>query len=392
MAFECRLVPGIDNNVSALKISEIKPRKSSGNFLLSNTHFANYFKTLLAFSLITALCTPVAPVIGYRAVGFIFLLGVFAVGTLSSLGSVLFAALLSVLFWNFFFIPPRFNFTIAHPDDLLLCLTYFVAAITTGLLTNQNREKQAIIREREGRLRQAELLQESEKLHQTILNSISHEIRTPLTAIMGSASALGDDSLPDSPEFRRALVKELASASDRLNRVIENLLDMSRLSSGMLVLKKEWHEVNDLIGVTLRGLGSHLQRHSIEVVIGPKMPLVEIDFRLFEHVLTNIILNAVQYSPPDQEIKISANAQGSWATIIIADRGPGIAEEFIPRVFEKFFRLPGTPTGGTGLGLSISKSIVELHGGDITARNRRTGGIKFTISLPLGTPPKAPEE
>ncbi|MGE3341778.1 MAG: ATP-binding protein [Candidatus Altimarinota bacterium] len=351
-----------------------------------------YFKTLLFLSGVGALSTLVSPIIGYRAVGYIFLLGVLAVGSVASIGPVFFAAFLSAMTWNFFFMPPRFTFLIAHPEDLILLFTFFVAALITGVLTNRIRKHQAIIQEREERLRQAEVLKESEKLHQTLLNSISHELRTPLTAIMGSATALSDENSPDTMEFRRAIASELSAASDRLNRVTENLLDMSRINSGVMKLKKEWHDVHDLIGVTLQRLGRNLDRHHVKLDVVADLPLIEIDFRLLEHVLTNILINAAQYSPPTSTICISAKAVGQELILSIEDEGPGIGESHAQKIFEKFYRVPGTPAGGTGLGLSIAKSIVELHCGLIRVETARERGTKFVISLPLGRPPEMPRE
>jgi two-component system, OmpR family, sensor histidine kinase KdpD len=351
-----------------------------------------YLKTILFLCGVGALSTLVSPLIGYRAVGYIFLLGVLMVGSVASIGPVFLAAVLSSMTWNFFFMPPRFTLLIEQPEDLLLCFTFFVAASITGVLTHRIRKHQAIIQEREERLRQAEVLKESEKLHQTLLNSISHELRTPLTAIMASATALSDDHSADSREFRQAIAVELNAASDRLNRVIENLLDMSRISSGVMRLKKEWHDVHDLIGVTLQRLGRNLDRHKVSLDIAGDLPLVEIDFRLLEHVLSNILINAAQYSPPQSPIRISANATADNLLVTIEDNGPGVGEKHLEKIFEKFYRVPGTPAGGTGLGLSIAKSIVELHNGLIRAESGTESGTTFVISLPLGCPPELPKE
>lgn len=351
-----------------------------------------YFRTVLFLCCVGAFSTLVSPIIGYRAVGYFFLLGVLAVGSIASIGPVFFAAFLSAMTWNFFFMPPRFTFLIAHPEDLILLFTFFVAAMITGVLTNRIRKHQSIIQEREERLRQAEVLKESEKLHQTLLNSISHELRTPLTAIMGSATALSDERSPDTREFRRALASELSAASDRLNRVTENLLDMSRINSGVMKLKKEWNDVHDLIGVTLQRLGRNLDRHHVKLDVAANLPLVEMDFRLLEHVLTNILINASQYSPPASTIRISAKADSRELMLCIEDEGPGIGEIHAQKIFEKFYRVPGTPAGGTGLGLSIAKSIVELHCGLIRVETARARGAKFIISLPVGRPPEMPRE
>ncbi len=234
----------------------------------------------------------------------------------------------------------------------------------------------------EKRLQENHRLKESEKLHQTLLNSISHEMRTPLTTILGWASSLEDEATIKDPQFVRSVATHLIDAGDRLNRVIENLLDMSRLNSGVLELKLEWHDVHDLIGVTLKKLGKNLANHSIRTLLPDYLLVVKMDFRFMEHAISNLILNAAIYSPCNTEILVSADFIDRKLNIIIDDRGPGIPEESRDRVFEKFYRVPGTPTGGTGLGLSIVKSIVEAHKGNISVGSNPDGGARFTIMLP----------
>lgn len=274
---------------------------------------------------------------------------------------------------------------ISNPEDILLCITYFIVAIITGFLTHR-------LRDREEKLRLAERLKESEKLHQTILSSISHELRTPLTAIIGSATALSAEGSENTPQFRREIFQELLNATDRLNRIIDNLLDMSRLSSGVMKLRLEWHDIHDLIGVVLRRLERNLEHHKIKVEVADQLPLVEIDFRLLEHVLSNIIMNAALYSPRSSEIKITAVSKFGNVVISVEDQGPGFPIGQTEKIFEKFYRIPGTKTGGTGLGLSIAKSIVELHQGQVTAENRSEGGSQLSIVIPLGNPPPNPAE
>jgi two-component system sensor histidine kinase KdpD len=236
--------------------------------------------------------------------------------------------------------------------------------------------------------RESEKLKASERLHQTLLNSVSHELRTPLTAIIGSSTAMVELAKLDGNSKISQLAKEVVEGSERLNRVVENLLDMTRLSSGVLGIKREWHDVHELIGVTLQKLGHYKDQHVIHSKISEGLTLIEIDFRLLEHVLSNLILNAVLYTPPHTSIDVEAWSEGKDFYLTVSDQGAGLSEDVLERVFEKFYRVPGTPAGGTGLGLAIAKSIVELHGGTIRAENRVPQGLKITIRLPLGNPPK----
>jgi two-component system sensor histidine kinase KdpD len=473
------------------------------------------------------------PFIGYRAVGFIFLLGVLIVGMFASIGPTLFTAVVSAFVWNFFFIPPRMTFVIREPEDVILCLSYLCVALILGYLTNRIRTHERVLREREDRtnalyeisqdiatsrdknefltkinerigrllngecgiilrssaglfliearreyspelsekekavaiwafnskkaagwstdtlseagalyiplntsgetlgvlvyqplsnrklsldqenllysiagqlslalekhffekrLRESEKLEQSEKLHQTLLNSISHELRTPLTTIMGTATALEEEANARQPEYVKTLAGQLLEASDRLNRVVENLLDMSRLNSGVLSLNMEWQDLNDLVNVTLKKIEKNLRHHKIHVELVDTLPLLEIDFRLMEHALANLILNAVNYTPSGTDIYIRAAQKDMRVELVVEDAGHGISEEYSQKIFDKFFRVPGTPAGGTGLGLSIVKSIVEAHKGSLRLERGAAGGARFVIDLPFKKSPPIPEE
>ena len=167
------------------------------------------------------------------------------------------------------------------------------------------------------------------------------------------------------------LGEEVLRASDRLNRVIENLLDMSRLNSGFLELKLEWHDVGDLIGVTLQKLKVQIKTHELKVELQEGLPLIRIDFRFMEHALSNLILNASMYSPPGTDITVLSEVDEESLKLEVKDQGQGIPHDSLRRVFDKFYRVPGSPTGGTGLGLSIVKSIVEAHQGLISVENNK---------------------
>jgi two-component system sensor histidine kinase KdpD len=493
-----------------------------------------YWNTFLFVSLVALIFGPLDPYIGYRTVGFGFLLAVMIVGMVSNLGPVVFSALLSVLVWNFFFIPPRLTFAITESQDFIMCIAFVVVALIMGFLTNRIRFHERLIRVREERtnvlyetlqdvasshakadfllktvkrvgsilnaecgvfladtsgkltfdfnhsyalaidekaqavaawafqsqkpagwstdtlseaqtlniplkgpselvgvfvfrpktrrrldleqetllysilrqlaislerhffekrLLEAQRLRESEKLHQTLLNSISHEMRTPLTTIIGSASALADETTSKDPVFIKKVASQLTEAGDRLNRVIENLLDMSRLNSGVLELKLDWHDVHDLVGVNISKLTHNIGQHKVRTEIPDDLPVIKMDFRLMEHAIANLILNAALYSPQGSEIKLTASYRNKMMEIKVDDQGPGIPLEARARIFDKFYRIPGTPTGGTGLGLSIVKSIVEAHRGYVDVDASPLGGASFTVHLPVeeeapGLPPE----
>jgi two-component system sensor histidine kinase KdpD len=232
--------------------------------------------------------------------------------------------------------------------------------------------------------RQTELLEATEKLQTALLNSISHDLRTPLVSITGALSSLEEGSPALDEEVRRSLIETAREEAERLNRLVGNLLDITRLETGGMHLHREACDVQELIGSSLEQIGSPLKNRQVKVDIPAKLPLVSVDFVLFSRVLVNVIDNALKYSPPEKPIEIKARTSNHNLEISIADQGEGIPVEDFERIFDKFYRVQRPDNvSGTGLGLSICKGIVEAHGGNIRAENRRGGGAIFTVQLPL---------
>ena len=232
--------------------------------------------------------------------------------------------------------------------------------------------------------RQAEVLEITDKLQTALLNSISHDLRTPLVSITGALSSLADDQIILDASARRSLIETAVEEADRLNRLVGNLLDMTRLESGAMRFKKETLDIQDVVGSALEELGGRLGDRKIDIDIPSELPLVQLDFVLVERVLVNVIDNALKYSQPDTPIGIKAHAAGAFLEIEVADRGAGIPPEDLTRIFDKFYRVQRPDiVSGSGLGLSISKGIVQAQGGFIAAENRPGGGTIITISLPL---------
>ncbi len=223
---------------------------------------------------------------------------------------------------------------------------------------------------------------ESEKLYKTLFNSLSHELKTPIAAIMGAVSSFKDENINQNKSIWGKILDEINIAADRLNRLVENLLDMARLETGFISLKLDWHSITDLFNSILEKLKTESADHTIILSLNDEIPLFKFDFGLLEQAIINIIHNSLAYTPAHSEIRIEAKMEKDMCTITIADNGKGFIEESLPRIFEKFYRIPGTKAGGTGLGLSISKGFIEAHGGNISASNLKEGGAVFTISLP----------
>lgn len=338
----------------------------------------NIWKTALMLVLVAALNFTLLPVIGYQAVGFIFLLAVLVLSLFVPFAHIVFFAVSSALIWNFFFIPPHGTFFIEKMEDLMMNAVYIIASIITGYLTSKIRKNERLLALKEAR----------EGFFQTILDSVSHEMKTPVTSIIGIASAL--NAVKDENE-RGELTEDLVDSADRLDRIVTNLLDMSRLSSGDLSMKKDWQEVSDVVEVCLQRLREKLARHKIKVDIEEDLPLVRIDLFLFEQALSNVVLNAANYAPAGTEIKIRAAKEPGRVLISVLDNGPGIKKEELSFICNKFYRAEGAPPGGTGLGLAIARGVVEAHGGTIEARNREAGGLEIKLSLPAEKQPELKE-
>lgn len=228
--------------------------------------------------------------------------------------------------------------------------------------------------------RKAYVLGESDKLYKTLFNSISHELRIPVATILGATDTLQTQQYPE--ETRQKLYEEISIASLRLNRLIENLLNMSRLESGQITIRPDWCDVHDLASNLQESLWQELKNHKLTVIIASDMPLVKIDFGILEHILYNLVLNASQYSPPNSRIRLKFYYDNGHLNIQVMDRGNGFEVSDIPRIFDKFYRGKDAKTGGTGLGLSIVKGFVEAHRGNVTVMNRENGGAKFYIQIP----------
>jgi two-component system sensor histidine kinase KdpD len=498
-----------------------RPRMTLSSYLRPER--ASLAKMLIAVAVVTGISLLALPMIGYRSVSILYLLSVIGVAFFANRMSVLVSAGLSALLWDYFFIPPRFTFSISKLEDVLMFFLFFVTAAALAFLMSRIRANQQMLSVRARRLSlllnfsqalsvhhtlsdivltgleyisryieadmiaflrddagglersahamksveidekefgvarwcfdsrtpcgkytdtlhmarfhyiplltpdsavgvlgislaegktwlrdhedslqmlgrslavsiERELLseenrrnlmaRESERLGRVLLNTVSHELRTPLTAIKGSITALMDASTAEDPETRGLLLAETLTATDRLNAIVENLLSMSRLESGMLRLKKSETDIFDLVSVVADALRRQSKDHPLSISIDESVPAVSMDFILMVQVLTNILTNSAKHTPAGTPIQLGVERIENGVGITVADAGPGVAPEELPHLFDTFFRGRKAATGGVGLGLSICKGIVEAHGGRIAAYVNRKGGLSISIILP----------
>lgn len=492
--------------------------KLLGYFPKLTTSFFSYYGAIWLILGISIVAYGLAPYLGYRSMGSLFLVAILFFSTFLSRGPLVLCAFLSAFIWNFFFIPPKFTIAIQNKEDILMVVSYFIAAMVGGILTSKIKRQEDILERREkltrslyeftkelssksdeksillflkGALidnfgtnvkilasdqsektlindvllnekdysvalwsyhhnkkagwstatlsaadcismplsgesevlgtvlfypedkkkqfnieqeilidslmkqaslalervifgRQAQklkLTEESKKLHETLLNSVSHEMRTPLTALIGSASALSNKVVVENLETRELLTGEIISSAKRLNRVVENLLDLSRLERDGVSLKREWFSFEDFFH-NLKSQGKEELGAKNIHISGNQNDLIEADFTLLLHAFTNLVSNAVRYAGKDPEIKIVIDdSLEKEFHLYFTDNGPGIQNKYKDEIFEKFFRLPSSAAGGLGLGLAIVKSIIELHKGKIELSDKFSGAC-YKIVLP----------
>jgi len=228
--------------------------------------------------------------------------------------------------------------------------------------------------------RKTYMISESEKLYKTLFNSISHELRIPISTIMGSTEILLEQKLTES--IQKELYSEINTASIRLNRLVENLLNMSRLESGRITPHSDWCDVQDLANSVSELLTDELKSFKFKTDISENIPLIFVDFGLMEQVLHNLILNATQHSPAGSNILLKIHSDEKNIILEVSDEGTGFPEEELSHVFDKFYRGKDAKAGGTGLGLSIVKGFVEAQHGTVYASNKLKGGAIFTVKIP----------
>lgn len=529
-----RLIAGsgdIDINVVRADKTDVRPEKPRVTSVFE-PHLRQYGIGIAAITVATACNASIDTFVGYYALALIYLLTVVGLALFVGRGPVFLAATLSALLWNFFFLPPRFTFSITNIQDALMFGMYFAVALVLGQLTARIRTQERAERRREkrstalylltrdladattvdeisqrlvaqisrvfecsvalllceedgnlartphsastlamtdkeqcvaawafdhgkmagrftdnlplsealhlplatkqgvigvlsvklatdspptleqrdlldaftrqaslvlDRLRltteaaQARVVSESERLSKLLLNSVSHELRTPIAAITTAVSTLDGIAPGQQPELVRTLTGEILTSTARLNRLVANLLDMTRLESGRVKARLEWCDVRDLVNAAVRKTEKELAQHKVSVSLAADLPLVKLDAVLMEQVLLNLLVNAACYTPPGTLIEVAARASAQELAVTVADRGPGLPPESVPHVFEKFYRVPGAPSGGTGLGLSIVKGFTEAQSGLAEAGNREGGGATFTLRFPVAESPTARE-
>jgi two-component system sensor histidine kinase KdpD len=228
---------------------------------------------------------------------------------------------------------------------------------------------------------------ETESLRNTLLASISHDLRTPLAAIAGAGSALADHDATLDPATRVTLARSVERKAKEMSELISNVLELSRLESGQLQLRRSWEALDELVGTALNRLGERLARHKVQLQIPDDLPAVYVDATLVVQVFVNLLDNAVKYTPEGTVTSVVAMAENGSVRVAVEDQGPGLPDVDMARLFMPFQRGHQEGTiAGAGLGLAICRAIIVGHGGRIEARRAPGGGARFEFTLPTSEP------
>ena len=333
----------------------------------------------------------------------LYLLAIIPVAVAWGLAYGVGTAIGSMLAFNFFFLPPLYTLTLADSRNWFALLVFLFTAVVVSELATRSRRRaeeaeaalqalREVTAERERLAEEAleaEALRRSDAMKTAVLRAVSHDLRSPLMAILTSAGALAHGELSLGAEDRRELADTILGEAERLDRIVRNLLDLSRLQAGAAAPDPGDWPVDDLV---LQVLDDVEVGSRVEVVLPEDdPPLVHADLHQAGSVLANLVENALRYSPPEEPVRVQVRQIGSEVLVRVVDHGPGIPPEEAARIFEPFQRGSGTATArGAGLGLAIARGFAEANGGRVWVESHTGQGATFVLALPVAAQVKVP--
>jgi K+-sensing histidine kinase KdpD len=335
---------------------------------------------------VTAAIAELKPYVPVLSLGVLYVFAVLPVAVFWGIGLATLVSIASMLAFNWFFLPPTHTFQLRDGANWLALAVYLVTAIVVSALAARARRRAELaeLREREAaalaeEVLEAEALRRSDAIKTAVLHAVSHDLRSPLTAIVAAASGLANPELRLADSDRVELVTTIRSEADRLNRIVGNLLDLSRLESGVAAPHLELWPVEELVGRAVEQLGAEAERVIAEVDVDA--PPVRVDAVQIERVLVNLLDNALKFSPPGSPVQVRADERGDELLLHVVDQGPGVAPGEREAVFEAFRRGGGAAVRGAGLGLAIARGFSEANGARVWVEDDPWGG-HFVLALP----------
>lgn len=372
----------------SIQVSELLERKTSTVAPEVVLPRRDYGFAVMAVAVATAICFVMYSFVALTNLVMVYLVATLFTAARGNRGAAALASAGGVLTFDFFFVPPRFTMRVADVQYIWTFIVMFATAMLISHLTIRLREKAQAAEESEQRAvwllekaKKAEIEAESERLRSSLLSSVSHDLRTPLAAILGSAGTLLERGDSMKRNESRELLENIQTEGERLSRLIQNLLEATRLESGTVKLRKELYPLEEVVGSVLERIEKSLSDRDVNVHIPEDLPSIPMDAILMEQVFMNLLENGIRYTPPKGHLEISAEARDGSVIVTVMDQGPGLKADEVERVFDKFYR--GESSKGAGLGLAICRAIVNAHGGRISAENGSSGGAAFRFTLPL---------
>jgi two-component system sensor histidine kinase KdpD len=305
-----------------------------------------------------------------------FLLVVLVVAATAPLWVAVVASCAAMLCFNFFFLPPVGQFTIADPQNWVALVVFLGVSLVASRLSSTARER-ALLEAR----KTADLSRKSEELKSALLASLGHDLRTPLTAIRVAASNLQASWMGEAD--RREQADIVLTEVERLTRLFDNILDMARIDAGAVSTEPQWVHPSQIVEAASENVGRTLRQHRLEVRAETDL-LVRVDPRLTTAALAQLLENAARYSPDGSTIDVATQVHDGDLAITVRDRGPGIPPGDLPRLFDRFYRgAHARGVSGSGIGLSIAQGLLAVEHGRVAVENCPDGGARFTISVPV---------
>jgi K+-sensing histidine kinase KdpD len=380
---------------------------------LSSRALVGYSAALFGIAAATGLLKLFGGHVNLTTAALVFLLVVLFVATAWGSRPAVFASLLGVISFNFFFLPPFGTLTISDPDNWIAFVAFIITALTAGRLSARaerrageaeiaRAEIERVYRELQEtfeRASEAKALKQSEQLKSALLDAVTHDLRTPLTSIKASVTTLleefetkieSEEPIRLEPDARKEMLVVINEEADRLNHFIEDLMELAQLKAGEMQLRKHWGSVEEIVTAALMRAAPRTHEHKVEIVLDDELPSVRVDERAVAEVLYTLLENAAKYSPLGSAIRVTATTgDNGTVNVSVEDEGPGIPVDLRERVFDKFFRAlqagNTSQPSGTGMGLAIARGITEAHEGRIWIESAGNGrGARVVFTLPIG--------
>ena len=325
----------------------------------------------VAVALVTGVIFGLKAVAPVLSLGILYLFAVLPVAVFFGLGYALAVSIASMLAFNFFFLPPLHTLALTDSENWVALAVFVVTAVVVSELATRARRRVLVAAE-------ADTLRRSDAVKTAVLHAVSHDLRSPLTAIRAASEGLESASLDLGERDRAELLETIRLETARLERLVANLLDLSRLEAGAARPQQELWPIDELVSRALEDLGAEAAR--INVSLDSEVPLVRVDAAQLERALVNVLENALRFSSPSDRVELVGTSTGDEVLIRITDRGPGLAGEDPERIFEPFEHGRGGGHG-TGLGLAIARGFAEANGCRLSAEPRSGAGASFVLSL-----------